>query len=318
MVATVINSDAPPTNPALPNNEGLAQNEANIPERPVLGDQDTDNSSLEDDFFAPPPPRAKLLPMPKSKFDPSLLADGRQRIKARGESLDTPFVHISDAIRNSLQDAKRIQGGPKQLLARLERLARRVTVKRVVGDIDSEVEEDPNSSEDFLECIRCMMVVEATMLKSGSKRPIGNKGNGARKPCRIGSIRVPPGGELNVDGRSGESPQAIEQLEIKEYSNEVYWRFAPYLDPVRCTLKPTRKCITDYFPKFRSSVLNLRSCTDLIVKVSMVSRRRTLRSCVATRKARWSQASWRPKGRLWTIRALPALPACGSCISSAT
>jgi hypothetical protein len=147
-------------------------------------DQDIDNSSLLDDFFALPllgaKPLPKPLPKPTSQNSGSLLEPGCQLIKGQSESLHTPFVHISDAICNSLQDAERIQDSLEELAARLRDLAHREAVKQKASIFDPEAEEGRDSGkEDLLECIWRMMVVEATMLKSASKRPIRNNGNGA-------------------------------------------------------------------------------------------------------------------------------------------
>lgn len=265
--------------PPVRNSVSPPQDDVHIPEQPVLEDEATDNSSLGEEFYLLPPSRAKPRPMPKSKHDPSLLTTGRQFIETRGEALDVPFLYISDAIRDGLQDAERT-GSPKQILAKLTRLAQKEALKQVANNFDSDVEETSNSSkENLLECIRRIMVVEAAMLQSSSNGPMKNNRNGAHKACMVSSI--PPGGMLNMKGAPGESIPAIEQLNIQEYSNQAYWKFAPYLEDVCYTLKPTRRHISNYF---RGSVANLRNCINLTAKDYMLSRRRTFRSCAATRK----------------------------------
>ena len=51
-------------------------------------------------------------------------------------------------------------------------------------------------------------------------------------------IQDPPGGPLNIKRVPGESPPAIGTLCIDEYSNAMYWQFAPYLEPVHCGPMP--------------------------------------------------------------------------------
>ena len=276
------------TNPAAPPmrldqiSGGQPQNEAHTPEQPVLEDNEADESSLDEMFFVSPRPRAKRTSKPKSDNDPSLLAAGYCVIKARNEALSVPFTQISDAIRHSLEDVEKTKGGPKKVLAKLRAIAHEEATKKVAHVFDSDVEENPDDSdESLLECIRRMMMVEAVINKAGSKGP---KKKGAQNARKFSSI--PPGGTLNMKGGPGESTLVMDQLKIQEYSNKAYWRFAPYLEAVRCILNSNCKCITDYF---RRSVTNSRTYISPIAKGSMVYKKRTSGSCARPWKKQWSQ-----------------------------
>jgi hypothetical protein len=295
------NSPVPPTRPGQ-NSVGPPQNEA-------------DSSSLDEMFYSSPRPRTKPTAIPQFRNDPSRLAAGQRTIENRKEGLAVPFTLVSDAIRGSLDNAEKAKGGAKKILAKLMQIAHREAMNEVGDVFDSDAEGNPNSSdENLLECIRRVMVVEAVIHESSS-----NKGKGARKKRRLSS--VPPGGALSIKGRPGESIPAMEQLNIREYSNQAYWRFAPYLEAVRCTVNPTRKRVTDYC---RGSVPNSRNCISLIAKDSMMCKQRIFESCAGPWKERWSRKSWRPgtsrlasvkKTNQRAIRAILVLLACGNYIS---
>ena len=110
-----------------------------------------------------------------------------------------------------------------------------------------------------------------------------------------------------MEGAPSEGTPAIEHLDIQEYSNHTYWRFAPYLEAVCCPLKLAHKQVTDYF---RGSVPNLRHCINLIAKGSMVCKWRTSGSCAGTWKQWWLQRSWPPAET--TTQAMLVLLASGS------
>ena len=233
-----MNSTAPPT--CLGQiSVGPPQNEAHVPEEPVIEDNEADYSSLDEVFLLPRPPRPTTKPMSTLKVscpEPSILAPGRHKIENRNEALNVPFTQVSDSIRCSLDQAEKTKGGPKRVLAKLTAIAR-TQAKKEIGDGFNSDEESPNSHEDLLECIRRMMVVEAVIRESSAKLPKNKKGKGAHKLRMLSSI--PHGGLLNMKGGPDESVPLMEDLNIQEYSNETYWRFAPYLEDVCCTLKAT-------------------------------------------------------------------------------
>ena len=288
-----------------------------MPGRPVLEDKEADCSSLDEIFFMSPLRRAKPTSKPKPTHDPSLLADGRHLIERRNEALTVPFTQVSDAICRSLEDAEKTEGGPRRVLAKITSIAHQEAVKGVAAVFNPDAEENPN--ENLLECIRRVMVLEAVIHKSHSKGPMDKKGKG--KVHELSPI--PLRGTLKMKGGPGESIPAREQLDIQEYSNQAYWRFAPYLESVRCTLKPTCKCITD---PFRSSGSNLRNYISLLPKELMMCRKSTFGSCAAPWKKPWSRTSWPPETSCLilettnqpTTQAKFILPACGSCTSSVT
>ena len=86
-------------------------------------------------------------------------------------------------------------------------------------------------------------IPESVIQESIFKKPMDKKGKGAQKVCILGSI--PPGGMLNTKIRPGKSAPAMEHLDIQEFSNHMYWRFAPYLEEVCCTVNLTHKRIAD-------------------------------------------------------------------------
>lgn len=156
--------------PALPNQNSVAQPpiEANIPGEPIPEAEETDSSSLDDIFLMRPRPRAKL-PLTstlKPNNDPSRLAAGRCLIKSRNEALDVPFTQISDEIRRRLEDAEKTKGGPKKVLAQLLKIAKAEALKDVAATFGSGDEDNPN--EDYLECIRRVMVFEAITSESNA------------------------------------------------------------------------------------------------------------------------------------------------------
>jgi hypothetical protein len=66
---------------------------------------------------------------------------------------------------------------------------------------------------------------DLTTLESGSIKRLAHK----NKPTQI-----PLGGLLGTTCVPGEPITTMEELCIKQYSNTMYWRFAPYLELVHC------------------------------------------------------------------------------------
>ena len=257
LVAMVDNmNSAPPENSVCP-----PQKQADIPERLAHEDNDADYSSLDEILHVSPRVKAKPPSMPIPKNDPSRLAAGRCFIENRDEALTVPFTQVSDAIHRSLENAEKAKGGPRKVLAKLREVANGQALQAVKDLFDSDVEEIPNGcDENLLECIRRVMMVEATIREASLEGPMEKKGKRAHILTSI-----PPGGALNVKGEPGESTPAFDQLSIREYSNHAYWKFAPHLEAVRYTLYPTHKHGTDYF---RGSVKISRNCTSLTTKAS--------------------------------------------------
>ena len=124
----------------------------------------------------------------------------RRRIEGRNELLNNLFTGVSDTTLQSLEDAERTPGGPKYILAKLQHVAHGVhkqqTNRGIMGDYmdqEGEVERQDGSgeedSQDLLECVRRVMIVEATIPRSlNSKSQAG---------------KTPPGGRLHTRGVPG-------------------------------------------------------------------------------------------------------------------
>jgi hypothetical protein len=82
-----------------------------------------------------------------------------------------------------------------------------------------------------------MMMVEARIQWSSKTKSQAGKNwkKMAQKICTL--TRTPPGGFLDRRGVPGESIPMMARLHIEQYSNAVYWQFAPYLEPVCCGLR---------------------------------------------------------------------------------
>jgi len=77
---------------------------------------------------------------------------------------------------------------------------------------------------------------------------------------------IPPGGVLGTIGVPGEIIPARDHLRIEEYSNEVYWRFAPYLDSVRRVLESSTPVNAVLTNSTRTSETALKACMNLMIK----------------------------------------------------
>jgi hypothetical protein len=89
---------------------------------------------------------------------------------------------------------------------------------------DSGEEESPN----LLECVRRVKIVDPAPQESSNARRL------TRKNPKNTPSQTPPGGLLGRIGVPGERIPTMEGLHIKQYSNTMYWKFAPYLEHVRC------------------------------------------------------------------------------------
>jgi hypothetical protein len=78
-----------------------------------------------------------------------------------------------------------------------------------------------------IECVR----IEARIRESSNPDSLARE---KRKKSSHTLSHIPPGGALGIDDVPGESIPAMEGLRIEDYSNAIYWQFAPYLEPVRC------------------------------------------------------------------------------------
>ena len=105
-------------------------------------------------------------------------------------------------------------------------------------DQESRVERQGGSGEqaskDLLECIHWMMIVEARIWESlNTKSQAGkNQKKMALKKCILN--KIPPGGPLCIIGVPVEGVPAMVRPPIKQYSNDIYWKFTPNLESVSC------------------------------------------------------------------------------------
>jgi len=75
-----------------------------------------------------------------------------------------------------------------------------------------------------------------------------------------------PGGVLGTIGIPGKIIPARDHLRIEEYSNEVYWWFAPYLDSVCRVLESSTPVNAVLTNSTRTSKTALKACMNLMIK----------------------------------------------------
>ena len=195
--------------------------------------------------------KASVVPTRKPSLEPLWLSKGRSYIANHQIGLDVPFAKASDTILRRLDEVEKTKGGPKRILTKLMKLAHEVLVyetarlfdsdagaldnKANPGDIDYS---DDDISHNVLECSRCVMVLQARVQKQSTA--IGHISDSAlaapngAPAARTRELSVTPiGGVLIVNGPPNENIPPKSALHIKDYSNSVYWQYAPYLDTVR-------------------------------------------------------------------------------------
>jgi hypothetical protein len=147
----------------------------------------------------------------------------RKHIEERGEPFEKEFTGISEAVLRSLEEAEKTRGGPKAILGKVMTIAHKIFTQQasdMLQDDNADWEREAGRAEysqDLLECVRRVMIVEARTRESKTRT----------------SSKILPGGLLGVRGVPGESIPAKEGLRIDQYSNAMYWQFAPYLESVR-------------------------------------------------------------------------------------
>ena len=79
-----------------------------------------------------------------------------------------------------------------------------------------------------------MMIVEARIQESSNtKSQAGkNRKKTALKKCILN--KIPPGGPLHIISVPVEDIPAMARPPIKQYSNDIYWKFALDLESVSC------------------------------------------------------------------------------------
>ena len=156
----------------------------------------------------------------------------RKYIEERGEPLEKEFTGVSETVLRSLEEAEKTRGGPKGILGKVTTVTHK-TFTQQMSDVLQDENTDRESeagraeySQDLLECVRRVMIVEAR-IRGSSKTALNTRT----------LSKIPPGGLLGIKGVPGKSIPALAGLRIDQYSNAMYWQFAPYLEPVRCGLR---------------------------------------------------------------------------------
>ena len=232
---TVAVSDPDPGTIALPTADspaGVGEENLVEPEgQGQLSDAETEGSGVSKMPWSAPKLLAPIFPQLKPSAHPQWLERCRKYIEDCGKPLDKPFTGVSEKFQSRLEDAAKTRGGPKAILPKVAMITHDALVKKssdVFKDDNMDGEEgqdgsDEENSPDLLECVRQMMVLEASIQESSKT---------ALKGCILSEI--PPGGILGRSGAPGKSIPAMAGLSIDEYSNATYWQFAPYLEHVRC------------------------------------------------------------------------------------
>jgi len=166
---------------------------------------------------------APIAPQTNPSAPPSWTWPYRKYIEERGELLERQFTGVSETLLRRLEDAEKTRGGPKGILAKVTTIAHNTFSQQASDVFKDDNADGAEYSQDILECIRRVMLVEARIRESSKT---------ALKTRTLSE--VPPGGLLGVMGAPGESIPAMAGLRIDQYSNAMYWQFAPYLEPVRC------------------------------------------------------------------------------------
>jgi len=151
----------------------LDQDNIIVPEDKELHDaMEAEEDDIGDLFATPPLRPAPAFPQSPPK-EPTTgfkwIDECRKAIEDRRESFFTPFPHVSKAIQQSLDDAERTLGGTRAILSKLRKIAHRVNSQKSLsvfeaGDATQETGED--GSQDTLECVWRIMVVEARIWPS--------------------------------------------------------------------------------------------------------------------------------------------------------
>jgi hypothetical protein len=233
---------------------------------------------VEDIFLGPPLPKPKPKParklVPKREFP--WLAWGRRKIAHRNEDLNVPFSKVSDEVWRHLEKAEKTKGRLQRVLTELKQIGHKAAEKEVAKMFESDNEDEEGvpgvgagseDDESVLECVRRILVTEAAIQQAMLRKK--QKAKSKRQTRNLALI--PPGGVLGTIGVLGEVVLPVD-LRIEEYSNEDYWRFAPYLDSVRRILESPTPVSAVLTSSARTSEPNLKSCMNPMIKGFIVCR----------------------------------------------
>ena len=165
------------------------------------------------------------LPMPHSpKLGPStgsaMLERYRRHIESLGQPIYREFTSVGEPFLRSLEEAGRRSSGPRAVLARLTKIAhkefdqqRRSDFMEDDPELERETEQEDGSGEEYsrnlLECVRRMIVVEASIWQSSSNR--SQVGKNRRKMAG----EIPPGGHLGIREVPGEEISITTDLDVE-------------------------------------------------------------------------------------------------------
>ena len=91
-----------------------------------------------------------------------------------------------------------------------------------------------------------MVIVDERIQESSNAESLAGK-NQKKSSLKMRTLsKIPPGGLLDIKGVHDENIRipAMEGLRIEQYSNAMFWQFAPHLEPVCCGPK-SLICRTD-------------------------------------------------------------------------
>ena len=88
--------------------------------------------------------------------------------------------------------------------------------------------------KDLLECICQMMIVEARIQESLNTKSQAGKNQKKTAPKKRILNKIPPGGPLRIIGVPVKGVPAMARPPIKQYLNDIYWKFTPNLESVNC------------------------------------------------------------------------------------
>jgi hypothetical protein len=234
--------------------------------------------NIEDIFLGPPLPKLKLKLVrklvPKHEFP--WLAWGCRKITHQNEDLNIPFLKVSNEVWRHLEKVEKTKGHLQRVLTELKQIRHKVAEKEVAKMFESDNEDEEGvpgvgagseDDESVLECVRRILVTEAAI-----QQAMLRKKQKAKSKWQMHNLAlIPPGGVLGTIGILGKVILPVD-LQIEEYSNEDYWRFAPYLDSVCRILESPTPVSAVLTSSARTSKPNLNSCMNPMIKGFIVCR----------------------------------------------
>ena len=151
----------------------------------------------------------------------AMLERYRRHIESLGQPIYREFTGVGEPFLLSLKDAGRRSGGLRVVLARLTKIAHKEFNQQRRSDfmeeddleLERKTEREDGSREEYsrnlLECVRWMIVVEASIRQSSNNR--SQVGKNQRKMAG----EIPPGGHLGIREVPGEEISITTDLDIE-------------------------------------------------------------------------------------------------------